>query len=49
MSRNGLYVLIGLLALIVVGLAGYMIYQQSQEPSLEIRVDSQGIQVNGNG
>jgi hypothetical protein len=49
MSRNGLYVLIGLLALIVVGLAGYMIYQQSQEPSLEIRVDSQGIQVTGNG
>jgi len=49
MSRNGLYVLIGLLALIVVGLAGYMIYQQSQEPSLEIRVDSKGIQVNGNG
>ena len=49
MSRNGLYVLIGLLALIVVGLAGYMIYQQSQEPSLEIRVDSNGIQVNGNG
>lgn len=49
MSRNGLYVLIGLLALIVVGLAGYMIYQQSQEPSLEIKVDAQGIQVNGNG
>ncbi len=49
MSRNGLYVLIGLLALIVVGLAGYMIYQQSQEPSLEIRVNSQGIQVSGNG
>lgn len=49
MSRNGLYVLIGLLALIVVGLAGYMLYQQSQEPSLEIRVDSNGIQVNGNG
>jgi hypothetical protein len=49
MSRSGLYVLIGLLALIVVGLAGYMFYQQSQEPSLEIKVDSNGIQVNGNG
>lgn len=49
MSKNGLYVLIGLLALIVVGLAGYMFYQQSQEPSLEIKVDSNGIQVNGNG
>jgi hypothetical protein len=49
MSRNGLYLLIGILAVIVVGLAGYMLYQQSQEPSLEIKVDSNGIQVNGNG
>lgn len=49
MSRNGLYALIGILALIVVSLGGYMIYQQSQRPSLEIKVDSNGIQVNGNG
>lgn len=49
MSRNGLYVLIGLLALIVVGLVGYMVYQQSQEPALEIKLDKNGIQVNGNG
>lgn len=49
MSRSGLYVLIGILAVIVVGLAGYMLYQQSREPSLEIKVDSNGIQVNGNG
>jgi hypothetical protein len=49
MSRNGLYVLIGLLMLIVAGLVGYMLYQQSQEPSLEIKVDNNGIQVTGNG
>jgi hypothetical protein len=49
MSRNGLYALIGLLAVIVIGLGGYMLYQQSQQPSLEIKVDSNGIQVNGNG
>ena len=49
MSRNGLYALIGLLAIIVIGLGGYMLYQQSQEPRLEIKVDSNGIQVNGNG
>lgn len=49
MSRNGLYALIGLLVIIVIALGGYMLYQQSQEPSLEIRVDSNGIQVNGNG
>ncbi len=48
-SRNGLYTLIGILALIVVALGGYMLYQQSQQPSLEIKVDSNGIQVNGNG
>jgi hypothetical protein len=49
MSRNGLYALIGILAIIVVALGGYMIYQQSQQPSLEIEVDSNGIRVNGNG
>ena len=49
MNRNGLYTLIGLLVLIVVALGGYMLYQQSQQPSLEIKVDSNGIQVNGNG
>jgi hypothetical protein len=48
-SRNGLYALIGILAIIVVALGGYMLYQQSQRPSLEIKVDSNGIQVNGNG
>lgn len=49
MSRNGLYALIGMLAIIVVALGGYMLYQRSQQPSLEIKVDSNGIQVNGNG
>ena len=49
MSRNGLYALIGLLAIIVVALGGYMLYQQSQKPSLEIKVDSNGLEVNGNG
>lgn len=49
MSRNGLYALIGILVVIVIALGGYMFYQQSQQPSLEIKVDSNGIQVNGNG
>jgi hypothetical protein len=49
MSRNGLYALIGILAIIVVVLGGYMLYQQSQQPSLEIKVDSGGIKVTGNG
>lgn len=41
--------LVGVLALIVIGLAGYMLYQQSQKPSLEIKLDENGIEVNGNG
>ena len=49
MSRNGLYALIGILALIVVALGGYMFYQQSQQPSLEIKLDANGLKVNGNG
>lgn len=49
MSRNGLFAIAGLLALIVVVLAGYIIYEQSQKPSLEIRVDGNGIKVDGNG
>ncbi len=48
MSRSGLYALIGMLVIIIVALGGYMLYQQSQEPSLEIKVDSNGIRVNGN-
>ncbi len=49
MSRNSLYALIGVLAIVVVALGGYMIYDQSQKPQLEIKVDKSGIQVNGNG
>jgi hypothetical protein len=49
MSRNGLYALVALLAIVVAGLVGYMLYQQSQQPSLEIRVNENGIEVNGNG
>ena len=49
MSRNGLYALIGVLAVIVVALGAYFVYQEQQKPKLEIKVDSNGLQVNGNG
>jgi hypothetical protein len=49
MSRNGLYLLISLLIVAVVGLGGYLIYQQQTQPSLAIKVDENGIVVNGNG
>ena len=49
MSRNSLYAIIGLLAALVVGFGLYLMYQESQKPSLEIRLDEQGISVDGNG
>jgi hypothetical protein len=49
MNRNGLLALAGVLAVVVVALVGYIIYDQSQGPRLEIRVDGGGIEVNGNG
>ncbi len=49
MTRNGLYTVIGVLVVAVLALGGYLIYQQSQQPSLQVRVDSNGIQVDGNG
>ena len=49
MTRSSLYAVIALLAVVVAGFAAYMIYQQSQQPALEIRVDEGGITVDGNG
>jgi hypothetical protein len=45
MSRNTLYLVIGLLAVAVAAFGIYYFYQESQKPSLEIRVDEQGITV----
>ncbi len=45
MSRNSLYLLIGVLAVIVVAFGIWYFYQQSQKPSLEIKLDGQGITV----
>ena len=49
MSRNGLYALVGVLAIVIVALGGYLVYDQSQKPQLSISVDKGGIQVNGHG
>lgn len=49
MSRNSLYLLIAALAVIVIGLGTYMIYQNQQQPQLEIRLDEQGLSIDGNG
>lgn len=49
MSRNSLYLVIGVLAAVVVALIIYLVYQRAAEPRLEIRVDEQGITVDGQG
>ena len=49
MSRNALYAVIAVLAVIVVGFGIYYVYQESRKPALEIKVNEQGISVNGNG
>jgi hypothetical protein len=49
MTRNGIYGVLGVFALVIVLLAAYVVYQQQTRPQLEVRVDSTGIQVNGNG
>jgi hypothetical protein len=49
MSRNALYLVIGVLAVVVVVFGLYLIYQETQKPRLEIKVDEQGISIDGNG
>ncbi|MEO6394291.1 MAG: hypothetical protein ABIO40_00070 [Devosia sp.] len=49
MTRTQLYGIAGMLAIIVVVLAGYLFYEKQTKPGLEIRVDRNGIEVNGNG
>ena len=49
MSRSSLYAVIAILAIAAVGFGGYLLYQETQKPALEIRVDEQGISVDGNG
>ena len=49
MSRNSLYALIGVLAVAVVAFGIYYFYQEQQKPALEIKVNEQGISIDGNG
>lgn len=45
MSRNTLYLVTGVLAVVIVAFGIYYFYQQSQQPSLEINLGGQGITV----
>lgn len=49
MSRNSLY---GVVAILVIALVAFGIYtyqQQQSQPGIEVRVDEQGISIDGNG
>ena len=48
MSRNGLYVLVGVLLIALIGVGVYA-YEQQQKPSLEIKLDNNGLKINGGG
>jgi uncharacterized protein HemX len=49
MSRNGLYAVIAVLLIVIVGYGIYSYQQQQAQPGIEVRVDEQGISIDGNG
>jgi hypothetical protein len=49
MTRSSLYAVIAVLTIALVAFGLYIAYQESQKPSLEIRLDETGISVDGNG
>ncbi len=49
MSRNGLYAVIAILLVAVVGFGIYSYQQQQARPGIEVRVDQGGISIDGNG
>ena len=48
MNRSGLYLVIGVLAVVVIGLGVYINNEQTK-PGLEVRLDGQGLSIEGNG
>ena len=49
MTRNGLYAVIAILMVAIVGFGIYSYQQQQAQPGLEVRVDGQGISIDGKG
>lgn len=49
MSRNALYALVTILLVALVTFAIYTYQQQQARPGIEVRVDEQGISIDGNG
>ncbi|WP_332687778.1 hypothetical protein [Devosia sp.] len=49
MSRNGLYAVIAVLLIVIVGFGIYSYQQQQARPGVEVRIDEQGVSIDGNG
>jgi uncharacterized protein HemX len=49
MSRNGLYAMIAILLVAIVGFGIYTYQQQQARPGIEVRIDEQGVSIDGNG
>ncbi|MHA6299847.1 hypothetical protein [Devosia sp. CAU 1758] len=49
MSRNSLYGVIAILLIALVAFGIYTVQQQQSQPGIEVRVDEQGISIDGNG
>lgn len=49
MSRNGLYAMIAVLLVAIIGFGIYTYQQQQARPGIEVRIDEQGVSIDGNG
>ena len=49
MSRNGLYAVIAILLVAIIGFGIYTYQQQQARPGTEVRIDEQGVSIDGNG
>ena len=49
MSRNGLYAVIAILMVAIIGFGIYSYQQQQARPGIEVRIDEQGVSIDGNG
>jgi uncharacterized protein HemX len=49
MNRNGLYAVIAILLVAIIGFGIYTYQQQQARPGIEVRIDEQGVSIDGNG
>ena len=49
MTSNGLYAVIAILMVAIIGFAIHTYQQQQARPGIEVRIDEQGVSIDGNG